>query len=203
MGSSSDNNATDKSFLKSIWRKPMSRWLLGIPVGGFILFFCGIIASSVVEIGLEYTNTEEFCADACHSMNAFIKPEWAKSAHYENRTGVRTICSDCHVPKSFFPKAVAKVIAAKDLFHEIIGTMNTPEEFEERHLLMAKRVWNKMRKTDSRECRNCHTIEHMAMDEQLTFQHNAVPEMGRTCIDCHKGIAHSLPKTEDLTLMKN
>ncbi len=201
MGITSNN--TDKSFLKSIWRKPKSRWLLGIPVGGFILLFCGIIFSSVVEVGLEYTDTEDFCANACHSMNAFITPEWEKSAHYENRTGVRTICSDCHVPNSFFPKMVAKVIAAKDLFHEIIGTMNTREEFEERHLLMAKRVWNKMRETDSRECRDCHTIEHMAFDKQHTFQHDTVPEMGRTCIDCHKGIAHSLPKTEDLTLMKN
>ena len=35
--------------------------------------------------------------------------------------------------------------------------------------------------------------------KQLTFQHDAVPEMGRTCIDCHKGIAHSLPNTLELT----
>ncbi|MEE9160225.1 MAG: NapC/NirT family cytochrome c [Gammaproteobacteria bacterium] len=39
-------------------------------------------------------------------------------------------------------------------------------------------------------------IEQQEVDEKK-------PEMGRTCIDCHKGIAHSLPETEDLTLMKN
>ena len=95
---------------------------------------------------------------------------------------------------------VAKVLAAKDLYHEIIGTINTREKFEERRLLMAKRVWDKMRATDSRECRDCHDLAHMAFDKQLSFQHNTVQEIDRTCIDCHKGIAHNLPRGADLTL---
>ncbi len=57
-----------------------------------------------------------------------------------------------------------------------------------------------MRETDSRECRDCHDLAHMAFDKQLSFQHSPVQEMNRTCIDCHKGIAHNLPKGDDLTL---
>ncbi len=197
------NNITDRGWLKTIWEKPKSRWQLGIPVGGFILLFSGIIFSAVLELGLEYTNTEDFCANACHSMNEYIKPEWEKSVHYKNRTGVRAICSDCHVPKDFLPKMVAKVVAVKDLYHEIIGSMNTREEFDASRLKMARRVWEKMRSTDSRECRSCHTIDHMAFDKQLSFQHKTVTEMGRTCIDCHKGIAHNLPETEESAEMKN
>ncbi len=189
--------------MKTIWERPKSRWQFGIPVGGFILLFSGIIFSAVFELGLEYTNTEDFCANACHSMNEFIKPEWEKSVHYKNRTGVRAICSDCHVPKDFLPKMVAKVVAVKDLYHEIIGSMNTREEFDASRLKMARRVWEKMRNTDSRECRSCHTIDHMAFDKQLSFQHKTVTEMGRTCIDCHKGIAHNLPETEESAEMKN
>ncbi len=183
----------------SMWRQPKSRWLLGIPLGGFLLFFFGVIAWVGFDSFVAVTNTEEFCV-SCHSMGEYIEPEWANSVHYENRTGVRAACPDCHVPKPWGPKMIAKVLAVKDLYHEIIGTMDTREEFEERRLLMAERVWEKMRKTDSRECRNCHNIAHMAFDKQLSFQHNTVEEIDRTCIDCHKGIAHNLPKGDDLTL---
>ena len=189
-----------KRVMDSLWRQPKSRWLLGIPLGGFFLFFCGVIAWTVFDTVVAVTNTEGFCANACHSMRAYIEPEWSKSVHYSNRTGVRAGCPDCHVPSAFVPKMVAKVLAVKDLYHEIIGTMDTREEFEERRLLMAQRVWDKMKATDSRECRGCHDIAHMAFDKQLSFQHNPVQEMGRTCIDCHKGIAHNLPKGDELTL---
>ena len=193
--------AKSKGGLAAIWRRPKYRWLLGIPLGGFAMFFCGIIAWLSFDAFLAATNTEDFCANSCHSMRAFIEPEWAKSVHFKNRTGVRAACPDCHVPKPWLPKMVAKVMAVKDLYHEIIGTMDTREEFEERRLLMAKRVWAKMKATNSRECRDCHNIAHMAFDKQLTFQHNPVEEMRRTCIDCHKGIAHNLPKGADLSLM--
>jgi cytochrome c-type protein NapC len=94
----------------------------------------------------------------------------------------------------------SQLISKKDLYHETVGTMNTRAEFEERRLLMAQRVWDKMKETDSRECRNCHDVAHMAFNKQLSFQHNPVQEMGRTCIDCHMGIAHDLPAGEELTL---
>jgi len=189
-----------KRGMGSMWRQPKSRWLLGIPLGGLLMFFLGVIAWVGFDSFVAVTNSEGFCAGACHSMSAYIEPEWANSVHYENRTGVRAVCSDCHVPKPWVPKMIAKVLAVKDLYHEIIGTMDTREEFEERRLLMAQRVWDKMRETDSRECRDCHDLEHMAFDKQLSFQHSPVQEMGRTCIDCHKGIAHNLPKGDDLTL---
>jgi nitrate/TMAO reductase-like tetraheme cytochrome c subunit len=184
----------------SIWRQPKSRWLLGVPLGGFLMFLFGVIAWIGFDTFVTVTNTESFCAEACHSMREYIKPEWAQSVHYQNRTGVRATCSDCHVPKAWGPKMVAKVLAVKDLYHEIMGTMSTREEFEERRLLMAERVWKQMRKTDSRQCRNCHDITHMAFDKQLSFQHNPIEEMGRTCIDCHKGIAHNLPRGDELTM---
>jgi cytochrome c-type protein NapC len=50
-----------------------------------------------------------------------------------------------------------------------------------------------MKSTDSRECRNCHTIESMNPEFQrprARKQHLAAMEAGNTCIDCHKGIAH-------------
>ena len=179
--------------MDSIWRRPKFRWLLGIPLGGFIMLFGGVIAVVTFNFVVEATNTTEFCT-SCHSMSAYIEPEWAKSVHYKNRTGVRAGCADCHVPRAFVPKMIAKVLAVKDIYHEILGTIDTREKFEDRRRLMAERVWDQMRARKSRGCRNCHIIEQMAFDKQLTFQHNVVEEMGLICIDCHKGIAHTIPK---------
>jgi nitrate/TMAO reductase-like tetraheme cytochrome c subunit len=54
-----------------------------------------------------------------------------------------------------------------------------------------------MKENDSHECRNCHSWEAMHLEKQGP---RARAEMekgrreGKTCIDCHKGIAHLLPK---------
>jgi cytochrome c-type protein NapC len=53
-----------------------------------------------------------------------------------------------------------------------------------------------MKETDSRECRNCHDWQAMDYTEQRrrsVAQHIKGFDEHKTCIDCHKGIAHSLP----------
>ena len=50
---------------------------------------------------------------------------------------------------------------------------------------------------NSRECRNCHSFNAMSGDEQkqsVFKKHMKAKDEGQTCIDCHKGIAHKLPK---------
>ncbi len=56
-----------------------------------------------------------------------------------------------------------------------------------------------MKATDSRECRNCHALEDMMLEEQdksARKKHTLERKMEKdeTCIDCHKGIAHALPE---------
>jgi cytochrome c-type protein NapC len=53
-----------------------------------------------------------------------------------------------------------------------------------------------MKRNDSQECRNCHNFEYMDFTEQgrrAVATHSKAFTEGRTCIDCHKGIAHQLP----------
>ena len=153
------------------------------------------IASSAV---LDYTNTSEFCT-SCHSQQ-WVAEEWMESMHYKNASGVRAGCSDCHVPKSLGPKLVAKVLAAKDVWHEILGTIDTEEKFEERRWIMANRVWDKMHATDSRECRSCHAPHAMDLAEQdrsARKKHKKAEKRGQTCIECHQGIAHQMPYEPD------
>jgi len=159
-----------------------------------LIFVAGIVFTGLFNVGLAYTNTTEFCS-SCHSMQTNLK-ELQESTHWQNRSGVHAGCANCHVPQPFIPKMIAKIMAAKDVFHEIIGTINTPEKYEAHRWDMANRVWAKMKATDSRECRSCHDYAHMALDAQTRSaraRHSNAPDKGQTCIDCHQGIVHTLP----------
>lgn len=186
----------DDSLWSRLWRRPRSRWLLGIPVGSLLMFVAGILFWGGFNWAVEASNTETFCT-SCHEMRAFILPEYKETIHYSNRTGVRASCPDCHVPHDYGPKLVRKVQATNELYHKVAGTISTREKFEAERLAMAERVWQSMKATDSRECRNCHEFEHMDPQKQERVsarRHERGFKAGETCIDCHKGIAHHLPQ---------
>jgi len=147
---------------------------------------------------LNATNTESFCI-SCHEMKINYE-EYKGTVHYKNRTGVRATCPDCHVPRNFGPKMAAKIRASKDVWHHLVGTIDNKEKYEAYRLTMAKAVWQKMKETDSRECRVCHTVKSMDFEEQqgrAARKHKKMAEKGQTCIDCHKGVAHELPEDYD------
>jgi len=159
-----------------------------------VVFGAGAVFAGLFNVALSHTNTTEFCT-GCHTMQINLE-ELKETAHYSNNSGVHAGCADCHVPKEFFPKMVAKVMAAKDVWHEILGTIDTPEKYEAYRWDMATRVWAKMKATDSRECRSCHNFENMDLSSQSRSarnRHGRAPDEGKTCIDCHKGVAHEEP----------
>lgn len=183
--------------IKRFWRwlrQPHPRYALGA------IACIGVVAGVVFWGGfhtvLEFTNTESFCI-SCHEMRDNVYKEYVATPHYKNASGVRASCPDCHVPREWGPKVVRKIAASKELYHSLIGTIDTPEKFEENRLAMARRVWDDMTATNSRECRNCHSSE--AMDFHKMAKADGAERMkkgleaGETCISCHKGIAHKLP----------
>jgi cytochrome c-type protein NapC len=166
-----------------------------------LVFLAGILFAGLFNMGLTATNEMAFCT-SCHSMKVNLE-EYKETTHYRNTSGVRATCSDCHVPKPFVPKMIAKIMAAKDLYHEILGTIDTPEKYEALRWDMASRVWAKMRASNSRECRSCHDLSHMDLSSQSRSarnQHGRAEDEGKTCIDCHKGIAHEEPEDPSLDL---
>ena len=184
------------SIWSRVWRLPQSRWRLGIPLGGLLLFILGVLFWGGFNWALEASNTERFCI-SCHEMRAFIYPEYQETIHYSNRTGVRASCPDCHVPHDYGPKLARKIQATNELYHKIAGTIGTRERFEAERRNMAERVWKSMKATDSRECRNCHEFQHMDFEQQERVsarRHERGFKAGETCIDCHKGVAHHLPQ---------
>lgn len=164
-------------------------------------FVAGIIFWGGFNTALEVTNTEQFCI-GCHEMEENVYKEYQNTIHYTNRTGVRATCPDCHVPKDWTHKIVRKIKASNELWHKALGTINTPEKFEEKRIHLATNEWKRMKKTDSIECRNCHSFQSMdytMQSRRASPQHIEGFESGKTCIDCHKGIAHQMPDTSSLT----
>jgi len=183
--------------LRRTWRflrKPSAKWsLLTLLVFGFV---GGIIFWGGFHTALDATNTLPFCI-SCHEMRDTVYQEYKQTIHYSNRTGVRATCPDCHVPHEWGPKIWRKVQASLEVWGKITGDIDTPEKFEAKRMELATNEWNKMKSVDSRECRNCHSWDGMSDQKQkqsVFKKHMAAREEGKTCIDCHKGIAHHLPK---------
>jgi len=173
-------------------KRPSATSLGTLLIGGFV---AGLIFWGGFNTAMEATNKEAFCI-SCHEMKDNVYQEYKDTIHYSNRSGVRATCPDCHVPKPWIHKIVRKIQASNELFHKVMGTIDTPEKFEENRLELARHVWAAMKSTDSRECRNCHDFESMDYTKQqrrAMSRHIEGFDDGKTCIDCHKGIAHSLP----------
>lgn len=175
-------------------RKPSVRYSLLTLLG--VGFVAGILFWGGFNTGMEATNQLEFCI-GCHEMENNVYQEYKQTIHYSNRTGVRAVCSDCHVPKDWTHKIMRKIQASREVLGKITGTIDTKEKFEAKRLTLATREWARMKSVDSRECRNCHSFEGMDGDKQkqrARKQHETAQADKQTCIDCHKGIAHKLPK---------
>jgi cytochrome c-type protein NapC len=88
-------------------------------------------------------------------------------------------------------KIIRKVQASKELWGMITGKVDTREKFESHRREMAEREWQRMKETDSRECR-CHNFEYMDFSLQgrrAAQMHSTNLASGaNTCIDCHKGL---------------
>jgi len=165
---------------------------LGILVAGFAV--SGVLLAAGAA-GLAWTNTEGFCI-GCHEMRDNVYAEFKDSIHDKNRSGVRAVCSDCHVPREPVPMLQRKVRATFELWGHLIGAVDTKEKFEKHRYELAKRVWARMKQTDSHECRNCHHADAMDPDKQsdkAKARHAKGKAEGKTCIDCHFGIAHKEP----------
>ena len=181
---------------EGVWtklKKPPKCSFRALLVAGMVL---GVIFWGGLNTAMEYTNRAEFCT-SCHEMTIPYE-ELKKTVHYKNRSGTTVNCADCHVASSKTPtdyifKSFQKLMAARDVIGKITGIVDTPEKFDAHRLEMAKRVWERMKERDSKECRNCHNFATMDPEKQKdrsVVKHEGAIEDKKTCIDCHKGIAH-------------
>jgi len=190
-GANADNNILTR------WWEALKRrsalYAMGSLVGVGVI--TGVVFWGGFNTAMEATNQEAFCI-SCHEMEENVYREYKDTIHYNNRSGVRATCPDCHVPNEWTHKVVRKIQASKELYGKVMGTIDTPEKFEAKRLTLAQREWNRMKKTDSRECRNCldyNSMDYTKQGRRGRTMHIEGFDAEKTCIDCHKGIAHSLP----------
>jgi nitrate/TMAO reductase-like tetraheme cytochrome c subunit len=185
--------------LRRLWRwlfSPSARWsVFTLVLAGLLFGAIGVIGT---QVALAVTGTDEFCGTACHSHAKFVYPEHQKSSHYANRTGVRAMCTDCHVPHQYPDKLIYKARAGiTDAFAELKGVIATQEKFERERWRMANIVWNEMRANNSANCRTCHddgAWDNKKQSEDAIKQHKKFSAGKATCIDCHTGVAHKEPE---------
>jgi len=185
------------SAVLSLWRtltRPSGYYALGFLVmGGFV---AGIVFWGAFNTAVEITNTETFCV-SCHEMRENVFVELKSTIHYTNRSGVRATCPDCHVPHEWTDKMARKMAASKEVWGKIFGTISTREKFLDKRRELAQREWARLKANNSLECRNCHDLDFMDFTRQsvrAAAAHERFLDSGeKTCIDCHKGIAHKLP----------
>ena len=175
-------------------RRPSSVFSLGILVlAGFV---AGIVFWGGFNTALELTNTEKFCT-SCHEMRDNVFEELKTTIHFSNRSGVRATCPDCHVPHEWTDKIARKMQASKEVWGHIFGSIDTRDKFLALRKHLAEREWERMKANDSLECRNCHSSESMDLTKQnpraAQAHERSLFSGEKTCIDCHKGIAHKLP----------
>jgi len=190
--------ASDVRARRGLWRRlttPSARWsVLALVVIGLLIGAGAVIATQVM---VAVTGTNKFCGTACHSMQ-WVAQEYRQSVHFTNHTGVRAGCHDCHIPHHYpallWYKAKAGI---KDAIGEMRGVISTEDKFNKERLRMAKEVWAEYKETNSENCRFCHQFTKDIVSKQKDFvqpMHEQFLSGAMTCIDCHKGIAHTAPK---------
>lgn len=187
---------TLRGLVVGIWgvlARPSGQLSLGLLL--LVGFLAGILFWGGFNWGMAATSSEAFCR-GCHEMDQNAYGEYRMSMHDQNRSGVRATCPDCHVPHDLPHKMMRKIQASGEVFHHLLGDLDSGEKFEAKRGELAKHVWTAMKETDSRECRNCHNFGAMDLarqNERAREDHGRAEKEGLTCIDCHKGIAHRLP----------
>ena len=183
-------------WVQTVTRPPVKLSLGFLTLGGFV---AGVLFWGGFNTALEHTNTEKFCI-SCHEMKTNVFAELQGTIHYSNRSGVRATCPDCHVPHQWTDKIARKMQASKEVWGHIFGSIDTRDKFLDMRRHLAEHEWARMKANDSLECRNCHSAQSMDVSKQnprAAGAHEKSLFTGeKTCIDCHKGIAHKLPNMQ-------
>ena len=184
---------------RQLWRPGKHWWLFGMPIGGMLAVFFGILGGVGFTATMHLTNENAFCY-YCHVGMDTVVEEYEASSHFSNQSGIAATCADCHVPQAFFPKLWVKIRATKDVYHQVMGTYNL-DNFESHRLELAESVWAVMQANGSKECRSCHNPQDWdlaAQPARARTNHDVErwAEKEESCIDCHYGIAHKRPVIE-------
>lgn len=103
-------------------------WLLGC---GLVLGLAGAFAGRQT---LNYTSTDSFCDQACHS-HPHATQFWIQSVHYSNKSGIVAHCADCHLPPGGIQYLTEKArLGARDAYGQLFRDVSKIDWARERQL---------------------------------------------------------------------
>ncbi len=155
----------------------------------FIGFVVGLLFTIYTNKLLEYTSTDESC-NMCH-VHPHVFDSWRLSTHYDNPSGFRAGCVDCHLPpkgEGYLPEKMKA--AARDIYGYLFKDSADYNWELKSTLEEAKHHVFKV------SCLNCHhnlfplTLTKEGQDAHLYYSQN---EDELRCINCHLHVGHYDP----------
>ncbi len=155
----------------------------------FIGFVVGLLFTIYSNKLMEYTSTNESC-EMCH-VHPHVFDSWKLSTHYDNPSGVRIGCVDCHLPPKGEGYMKEKIIAAaRDVYGLVFKDsadynweLKSTLEYAEHHVF-------------KESCVGCHenlfplSLTKEGQDAHLYYSQN---EEELRCINCHLNVGHYDP----------
>jgi len=161
-----------------------------------ILSFFLLWTGSNTALATNYS--QEYCT-SCHIEEENNKLKNKLTIHHSRKGDVPADCIDCHTLNPLIHRIFHEIQARNEQLQKLMGTIDNLEQLEEKRLRLAKEVWKTMKGNNSSECRACHTDEAMnprLQKPEAQKQHLTAFKSGETCIDCHKGIAHQISRSQ-------
>lgn len=152
----------------------------------------GALATAALNYAWVNSSKDEACM-ACH-VHPHAEDSWRLSTHYNNESGVKVSCVDCHLPPPGTPKyAAAKLkTGAKDVWSYLFKDKDKIDWEAKKELEHARRI------VYNESCLECHVqLFPPGMSDDGVVAHmyyeNNHAKLGIRCIDCHLSVGHYNP----------
>ena len=134
------------------------RWMFFLPYIVLIILFLGAVFGGIHT--WEYTNSNQFCGTACHTMPP-------QSVAFQESPHSNVTCEECHIGRaSFTDQAMRKTQGIKESYYEIFKLYEYP--IRATALRPARDTCEKCHLPETFTNDSLHTIKHFASDEVNT-----------------------------------
>ena len=158
-----------------------------------LVIFIGIVLGVVIAIfshkTLEYTSSNEFC-EICH-VHPHVFDSWKLSTHYDNPSGFRVGCVECHLPPKGEGYLKEKAITGMRDVYGFVFKDSADFDWELKSTLEHAQLH-----VYKSACLHCHqnlfplTLTKEGQDAHLYYSQN---EEELRCINCHLNVGHYDP----------
>ena len=162
----------------------------------FLLLFCAFVVGILITISgnkvIEYTSTDESCA-ACH-VHPHVFESWKLSSHFDNKSGIKVHCVECHLP----PKGQGYLLAKTKLgINDLYGYLF--KDSAEFNWEMKSELEHAVKYIPNASCKHCHQnlfpkdLVDAGIAAHLYYENNE-KKLDLQCISCHLDAGHYNPK---------